>query len=75
MQRSDLSLSVNLNLKGSHLITVDQKRFGPTCGLMPFASQVQGGSDSGPRIWTEGLKWNLGMFLLLCKNKKKRYNN
>ncbi|UZJ55159.1 hypothetical protein CBS101457_004479 [Exobasidium rhododendri] len=36
-----------------------QGRFGPTCGLIPFASQVHGGDDTGPRIWTKGLEWDL----------------
>ena len=46
--------------QGSHLITADRAHFGPTCGLMPFASQLQPTQQNGPRIWTKGLEWDLG---------------
>lgn len=48
--------------QGKHIIDIDLNVFGPTCGLLPFAAKVTDSDDSGTRIWTEGLRWNLGEF-------------
>jgi hypothetical protein len=58
-KRAQIQASL-LFCQGTHTITVDLNIFGQTCGVMPFASQVHPGTDTGTRIWTEGLEWDMG---------------
>jgi thiamine pyrophosphokinase len=50
-----------LDVQGKHVIHVDHDIFGPTCGLLPFAAQLDANTPPfAPTIVTSGLEWNLG---------------